>query len=194
MKMTGQLQSQLRDFAILFIAFILSISSVTALGVSSSYWGGHPLYVTPGETKEIALQLQNMDSDAGDLSVSVKLTAGTEIAKLKYVGKVYNMPYGTDDTPVAIIITIPKDAQPGQKWTITSMVVGSPLVKGEGVVQLNTGMQQSFEVIVQQPEEAAAKEAPTLWKNRDFSIIAISISVVLLGIIIFFLVKKRNPS
>ena len=40
--------------------FILLSYSVFAFGVSSPYWDENPLYLKPGETKEVTMILQNM--------------------------------------------------------------------------------------------------------------------------------------
>lgn len=193
MKTIGLLQLHKSIGLLLFL--LLGVSSVSAFGVSSSYWGGHPLYVSPGETKEIAISLQNMDSDTGDISASVKMTSGAEIASLKDEGKIYNMPYGTDNTPVYIEIKIPKDAQPGQTWTLSFDIVSTSATKNQGVIQFNTGVIESFDVVVQQPETATAAQAPeTKGNNMPLIIVSIILGTVLLAIIVIILAKKGSVS
>ena len=193
MKMTGQLLFH-KTIGI-GILILLAMSSVSAFGVSSSYWGGHPLYVSPGEIKEIELDLQNQDSDTGDAIASVAQTSGSEIAQLKEEGKLYDMPYGTAKTPVYIEITIPQDAEPGQTWTLTFDVVSSADQKNPGVIQFNTGMKVSFDVVVQSNEEntTTTQEAPeSTSDNTKWIIGAVLIGIVIIAIILMYASQKRN--
>ena len=89
------------------ILIILSISFISAFGVSSSYWKGNPLLIAPGDTKTISLRLQNMVEDGEDITVRAILTDGFEIASTEE--KDYLVRAGTKDTEVPIKISIPSD-------------------------------------------------------------------------------------
>ena len=164
------------------ILIILSISFISAFGVSTSYWKGNPLSIAPGDTKTISLRLQNIGND-DDITVRAILTDGFEIASTEE--KDYLVKNGTKDTAVPVKISIPSDIAIGTEYRVTvSFKTVTP--GGTGGVVLGTAIDTSFDVLVAEVEVGKAEKG-----NLNF-IIGM---VILLAIIIFILIsafKKKK--
>jgi len=164
---------------------VLLISLVCAAGVSSPYWKGNPLKISPGQTKVVELTLQNMVG-TDDIRMTVEIKQGQNIASLEK--NEYLAEIGTKDTEVPVKITIPEDAQIGTTQTI---VVGFKSIteSTEGTVTFGTAMDTTFDVEITSEAEPEEAELPEL--NLQWTIIAI-VGIIILLIIITFLVKKRK--
>ena len=164
------------------ILIILSISFISAFGVSSSYWKGNPLSIAPGDTKTISLRLQNIGTE-NDVTVRAILTDGFEIASTEE--KDYLVKNGTKDTEVLVKISIPFDTPLGTEYRVTvSFKTVTP--GGTGGVVLGTAIDTSFDVLVAEVEIGKAERG-----NLNF-IIGM---VILIAIIIFILIsvfKKKK--
>ena len=164
------------------ILIILSISFISAFGVSTSYWKGNPLQIAPGDTKTISLRLQNIGTE-DDITVRAILTGGSEIASTEE--KDYLVKNGTKDTAVPVKISIPLDTEIGTEYRVTvSFKTVTP--GGTGGVVLGTAIDTSFDVLVAEVEVGKAEKG-----NVNFTIGM----VILLAIIIFILIsafKKKK--
>ena len=131
------------------ILIILSISFISAFGVSTSYWKGNPLLIAPGDTKTISLRLQNMGTE-DDITIRAILTDGFEIASTEE--KNYLVRAETKDTEVPVKISIPPDTPLGTEYRVTvSFKTVTP--GGTGGVVLGTAIDSSFDVLVSDVEK-----------------------------------------
>jgi len=158
------------------ILIILSISFISAFGVSTSYWKGNPLLIAPGDTKTITLRLQNIGTE-DDVTVRAILTDGFEIASTEE--KNYLVRNGTKDTEVPVKISIPFDTPLGTEYRVTvSFKTVTP--GGTGGVVLGTVIDTSFDVLVAEVEVEKAERV-----NLNFIIGML----ILIAIIIFILIS-----
>ena len=158
------------------ILIILSISFISAFGVSTSYWKGNPLLIAPGDTKTITLRLQNIGTE-NDVTVRAILTNGFEIASTEE--KDYLVRNGTKDTEVPVKISIPSDTPLGTEYRVTvSFKTVTP--GGTGGVVLGTAIDTSFDVLVAEVEVEKAERV-----NLNFIIGML----ILIAIIIFILIS-----
>jgi len=97
------------------ILAVLMLSTVMAFGVSSPYWKGNPLQISPGETKVVKITYQNIGDDALDLTVRAEITKGSEIASLNKQD--YLVRAGTKDTTVEVTVSMPSSATAGSQNT-----------------------------------------------------------------------------
>ena len=135
---------------ILLISTIFLIPNVFAFGISSPYWKDNPLQMHPGETKEIAFNLQNCPSlsetcDQKDIIIQAILEEGEEIAEITS-GSQYTIPFGTADTNIILRISAPEES-PQNIYTI-KFSVSSPPSEEAGNVQLGTKYNVEFSVII----------------------------------------------
>ncbi len=147
----------------LLMAVCLS-TSVAAFGISSPYWKENPLVMSPGESKEVHMTLQNMVGDE-DLTVQAALVSGSEIATLTDESNVYEVKAGTADTKVNMDIVVPEDAMLEDSYNIVVSISTVTSSEGGGV-SLGSAIDKSFEVIIEAPvpeEEMPAYNTTVLW-------------------------------
>lgn len=180
--MKGQINKNICMTTIILI--ILSISFISAFGVSSSYWKGNPLNIAPGDTKTISLRLQNIGTGE-DITVRAILTDGFEIASTKE--KDYLVKNGTKDTEVPVKISIPFDTPLDTEYRVTvSFKTVTP--GGIGGVVLGTAIDTSFDVLVAEVDVEKAERV-----NLNFIIgIAVLIAIIIFFILISVFKRKKK--
>ena len=163
--------------------------NVKAFGVSSPYWDENPLFVKPGETKEVTMILQNMVGSE-DLIMIAELKGGKEIAIITDPSTTYNVPLGINNVPVHLRINIPEDAKPSQSWNIgVSFTTVTPATGGVG---LAGAIVKGFPVKV--IEEAKPTIIPKVSEGLTGFIILIIILVILMLIIKYIYKGKENKN
>ena len=175
----------IKIWAILFL-FVLLIGFVSAFGVSSDYWVGNPLKISPGETKTISLRLQNIIG-AEDIKVRAILKEGQGIARTE--GNDYLVEVGTKDTEVPVTVSIPANTPLGNTYQIT-VSFDSVTPSNEGAIFLGTGMDTTFDVLVAPaapPEEV--KLAPAEEVKSKSAVLLWMIGLIILLILIFIIIK-----
>ena len=166
------------------ILIILSISFISAFGVSTSYWKGNPLLIAPGDTKTISLRLQNMVEDGEDITVRAILTDGFEIASTEE--KDYLVRAGTKDTEVPIKISIPLDTPLGTEYRVTvSFKTITP--GGTGGVVLGIAIDTSLDVLVAEVGVEKAERG-----NLNFIIGMVTLIAIIIFILISAFKKKKK--
>lgn len=166
--------------ALLFL-FLVSASLVSAFGVSAPYWKDNPLVMTPGETRTVNLNLQNMVGNE-DVTVKILVVEGEDIAQLEK--DVFTIKAGTSDAVIPIKITLSKGGiEPKKiKLEIKSITPGET-----GSVSMGTGMVVAFDVVT---ITANATEQQPISKNSKMIIaVILAIAVIILVYTTFF---KKN--
>ncbi|MBX4212385.1 hypothetical protein KW787_02960 [Candidatus Pacearchaeota archaeon] len=182
---------QMRTYLAIGI-FLMMVASAAAAGVSSEYWKGaneKPLYVSPGETKDISFTLQNMVG-SDDVSFKAEIINGSSIARIIDTNQVYAVPIGTKDTKVNIRISIPQSAKIGDRYNVGASF--STLTGQEsGQFKIGSAFEEYFDVIVvEKAPEAKALAASTIISSTTLYIILGCL--VLIIIIIAVVVKKKS--
>jgi len=175
---------------------VLMTSTVFAFGVSSPYWKGNPLTISPGETKVVKINYQNMGADAQDLTVRAQITQGSEIASIKKQD--YLVKAGTKDTAVEVTVSIPQSTKAGAKYQVT--LTSSSVTPGaEGGVSLGVGMDTTFDVeVVSPPPVVTPTTIPTttaeLPQEKDNSgvIIFACLAIIIIAVILLIIIKKKK--
>lgn len=163
----------------MFVLAIMLVSTVSAIGVSSSYWGDNPLTMLKGETKTITLNLENT-LGTKDETISATVTDGAAIASITQ--GTYLVKAGQSGVPVQVRISIPMDAEVGDTIKVT-FAFNTIAPQGTGVISVATGVSKSFDVVVVEKE---GKGLSTAW------IVAIVVVVVILAWMIFAGKKKKK--
>jgi len=159
---------------------LICISNISAFAISSAYWRENPLILTPGESKEFFLTLQNLGATS-DLNLRAVVTTGSSVLRLAGSSNIYTIPAGQMGE-VNFIATLPADSKPGQ---IYSVQINFAEVKDSqsGEFGFGTAIGQSFDIIAISP----VKE-PT--KTPLLTVILLAVGVALLVAIILILGKK----
>lgn len=171
------MESKIISSASILLLTLLTISLVSAAGVSSPYWEGNPLEMAKGETTTVDLNVQNMVGE-DNLEFTIELVSGGEIAVLKTTS--VSVDAGTKDTVVPVEISIARDAVTGET-TVVRVEFKTVGTDEEGMITVGTGMNIEFDVIV--TEETVQRNYTT--------IIALGI-LALLAAITYLIYKKKK--
>lgn len=159
------------------IAFLFTVSLVSALGVSAPYWDGNPMHVDKGEKTTVELNLQNMVGNE-DATLSAEIIQGSDIASLDKTE--HTIQSGTSDYIVPLEISIPRDATGTKKVEIEFKTVTPGQ---EGSVTMGTGMTVAFDVVI--------SDKITSSPNMTWYIVAV-VLIALAGGIVFYFHRKKN--
>src|SRR3989344_2666120 len=183
--------NMVKIYKIIFIItlFILLSYSVFAFGVSSPYWDENPLYLKPGETKEVTMILQNMVGE-DDIKMTGELNSGSEIAVLINPGIIYDVPLGSNNVPVNLRITVPEDAKPGKEWQVG--VLFKTIADNTGGVGISGGISKGFKVIVKEEQEVSSEASRTEGKQTLTQFIILLVILIVLGLIIKYFYKGKH--
>ncbi len=176
-----------------FIVVILLIAfsyGVNAFGVSSPYWDENPLYVQPGETKDVAMSLQNMVGDS-DVTAIADLRSGSEIATITDDNKNYLVPLGVSNVPVNLKIQIPVDAKPGKEWNI-GITFNTVAENTGGGVGIGSGVTKGFKVIVAEKPKISAQASKILGIQTLTGVIILIVILIILFLGIKHFYKRKN--
>jgi len=181
----------MRKIIILGIFLLVMLSfNVNAFGVSSPYWDENPLYVSPGETKEVTMYIQNMVGNE-DITMIAKASGNTEIFTILDSNTNYFVPAGASNIPVHLKITIPVDAPPGKRWDVAVSFTTAPSPTGGGV-GISGAVVKGFPVILK--EEAKTTTTPKVSENLTGFIILVAILIVLVILFKQFYKRKNNKN
>jgi len=207
-----KMKTKYNFFIIVSLLLVLLSFNAYAFGVTAFYWDKKPLYLNPGESREIqAFGLQNMVGEK-DMTIRVEQISGFEIAQIIDKSLNYKIPYGSKDVYINMKITIPPEDEIGQVYSVGLRFRETAGEKQGESVQTVGGMTNSIEVVVgkriegiQKTEEIVEEpkeEQPlaTLTKpleENGYVIIGLITLIIILVIIIIFIKYehkiKRKP-
>lgn len=167
------------------LSFLLLIAVVSAVGVTSFYWNGdneQPLYLAPGETKDIYFELQNMVGDS-DVTFKAQIINGSDIAQIIDKNDVYQVPAGTKDTRVNVKVSAPVSAKSGERFNVG--LTFTTVTANTGGFTFGSAFDKYFDLIIV-AEKTQEKQAGTGW------IIYALIGLIILIIIIILVTKSRQ--
>ena len=170
---------------------LLIFPLVNAFGVTTFYWDEKPLVMYPGETKDVYVELQNVD---GTKDITLKASMGdNSIATIIDPNNEYFVPLGSKDIKVNINMKIPEDAPLGSKYDISvSFKEVTETDKGK-MLQIAGAIGTSIPVVVKSPDEVSI-ETPSFTNSKNTPItylwVLIIIIIVIIGFIILFKKKK----
>jgi len=169
---------------VLAVLILLSVN-VLAFGVGSKYWQENPLIISPGETKDIFVTLQNMAGET-DLLATGKITTGSEIAWITDADKTYLVPTGGEIIQVNIRVSVPIDAQLGDlKELIISFTTQGT---GDGPLSIGSAVEREIPISIQEkPKEVIVEEA-----GMPAWVIYLILVIIALIIIIVIIVKNKK--
>jgi len=179
---------------LLFGMVLVSLSVVSAFGVSTPYWDENPLRLAPGESMDVELVLQNMAGSAGDTTLRAEMAddAGG-IASLVDSDLDYFVPFGSDDVKVRARVAVPMNVVDGgtREVVLSFTQVGQ---EGAGMVSVSGGFTTKFPVFV-----VATKESVLFQPKPEVEVPQKSyfwvwvLVVVLVLVLVWFAWKKSFP-
>lgn len=181
------------------IFFLIFISTfIYAWGPGGLYSAGIPLVLSPGDSKEVVIELQNLVG-GGDLKIQATLLKGLEITSLDN-SIIYDVPFGRNDIPVKLQINIPKDAKIGTDYTVT--ILFSPVSSGSdgGFIPMSGAIEKTFPVqvrekavplVVSPPAPVVVAEKTNTNSNATFYLV-FGLIILIIAIILYYLFKGKN--
>ena len=178
-------QSVMRALAVFGIVLLSMSAFVSALGVSIHYTKNSPLQLSPGESKTVPLNLQNVVGTS-DVPVRLTISHGSEVATMDVTD--YVLKAGSSDTYASVLVSVPSDAAIGTEYPITLTL--STLGTGQQgqMIALATAMDVSFPVKVVAPKvtEKPGMSSGMLW------VIGVIVALAVLWILFKLLLGKKK--
>src|SRR3989339_769822 len=132
------------NMMLMFGMILVSLSMVSAFGVSTPYWDENPLRLAPGESMDVELVLQNMAGSAGGTKLSAGMAddAGGG-SRLVDSDLDYFVPFGSDDVKVRVRVAVPMNVVDGgtREVVLSFTQVGQ---EGAGMVSVSGGFSTKF--------------------------------------------------
>ena len=185
---------KIKNIKIIILSMFLLITlsfNVNAFGVSSPYWDDNPLYMHPGETKDVVMVLQNMVGGE-NIKMTAELNSGKEIAMLTDQSTTYNVPLGSNNVPVHLKITVPSNAKPKQEWQVG--VSFKTIAENTGGVSIGGAVDKGFKVIIAQPKISTQAPKETKITQNSFGFIILVVILVTLILTLKHFNKKKEES
>jgi len=172
--------------ALMILSVVLPFTA--AFGVTSPYWDNRPLTMHPGETIEFELILQNMVGGE-DLTMEAEVVDGAAFATLTDSTTVYAVPFGTNDVPVKVRVTIPNETSLGPIDRIG--ISFTPIRSGEGeMVELGAAVKTDIPLIVDPWPKAPERKFPLPVTALAGAGILILIILIVIGVVVAR--RRRN--
>jgi hypothetical protein len=183
--MINKIMMNVKTLAIFAIVLVSMASFVGALGVGMPYSSSHPLEMSPGESKEVLVNLQN-GVGTEDVTVQLAISEGNEIAWTPSSN--YVLQAKTFDTFAPVTISIPGNASVGKVYNVK--VSMNTLAKSTGgqMISLGFAADSSFPVKV----VAEVKEERPAFSLGDLRTVVIVIIILLILWMIISAMKSKG--
>jgi len=180
----------MNKITISIVLVLLSISFVSAAGVTAQYWNGpdpNPLNLNPGETRDIQYFLMNQIGDE-NITIRADVVNGTDIAKITDASNIYKVPKGTKDVAVNVRVSVPTTAKLGDKYDV-GLVFSTISEPKAGSFSILSAYERHFDVIIPLPAASQpVTQAETNGSSWVITLIVLAIVVIVLAIL--FLQRK----
>ena len=174
---------------ILTFAVLLAVAmmaSVSAAGVGWPYMEGNTLRLQPGEISSVKFTFQNLGT-TDDMTFKASISQGSEVASF-IGGNNYVVPANTADRSAFLKISIPENAVVGTKYQVTVMFAQAASGAGIGI-NVGTGMEISFNVMVEAPQPAAAEQPAIAPISTTAWVVG---AVIVVAIILWLALRKKK--
>lgn len=161
------------------MGILLTVNFLSAFAVSSAYYEGNPLLISPGEEKTVDVVLQNM-AGSEEIVVAAKIVEGENIARVVGFEDSYSVPVG-ERRKVSLKIDIPEEFRIGDE---TDVILSFSTVSDSesGTFGFGSGIESVIPVKI---IASSGVEEKQVW--LPFIIV---LAVIALVLIIFFIIKK----
>ena len=168
------------------ITLVLTINLTIAFNAMSNYGEQTPLTISPGEQKEVLINIYPNPSDK-DVKVEATIEKGMNIASITDTSNIYDLSSGNPGL-VHMNINIPLTAKIGSEYLIVSRYIDKTTKPSAGMVGIEIQATNTFKVkVVAKPGTEA--ETPSSM-NSTWLIVGI-IAILVVIAIIWFAMKKK---
>ena len=173
------------------IFMLVLIPGTYAAGITSPYWDTKPLTMKPGETVDVELTLQNMVG-GDDLTFVGSITQGADIVSITDTIQEYKVPFGEKNVPVHLRVSLPLNALPSDQPRTVAVSFKQITKQEGGMVQLGTGIQSTFPVLVEAPPAAAAGGESPFSAGSPSNLIVPVIALLAVALIVGIVMARRR--
>lgn len=168
---------------IIYFLILLSLAfpCVHGYGIASGYLENNTMLLSPGESREHIIELQNSDN----IPLKMNFFLDSDIASVIDPQEYYLVGNMTPIRQITVLIKIPEDAKPGDEYVIKYWT--TPFSDSNKSINLNIQLSNSFKVLVKEPEENPEKKKfylPNL-------LIPVSIGIIFIFILVILFRKNR---
>lgn len=175
----------MKKLIISIIILVMLSSSVLGFGVTD--WFSGPIVIAPGGTTEVPLELQNMIGNE-DLIVKVDIKEGNDLVTIKE-GIEIDVPLNVKKR-ISVIVKVPENYTEGDYPVNIEFVTVTP--KGEGQVQIGTGVTKIFSVSVNKGTPIESKGESSIKNIGWITVLVILAILIIIMIIVKFIGKKKR--
>jgi hypothetical protein len=164
------------------IVTLFLVSHISAFAISAEYHEGNPLYILPGESKEVPFILQNLGGTS-DVDIKLEIGTGKEFIKINDPSDIYIIPAGSR-TSVNLTMSIPANAKLKEIYPVSLDFV--TLSKSEsGAFTLSSAISQRFNAII-------GTGIPSTKPALNFTVMAIIAGLLAVGAFSYLAISKRR--
>jgi hypothetical protein len=159
---------------ILFLFFICFCINVNAFGIASPYLENNEMSVSPGESKDYKIELQNVDP----IEIKVKFFLESNITKIVDEKEFYFVGNKTPIKEVILRVTLPENAKPGEEFKVKYGAY--PLSSSDAPVSLSIRLNKEFTVkTIGEIQERSTKKESLIYPVAIITVILVTLSVVI---------------
>lgn len=182
--MSNNLKNTMKTISLALLLTLLILPLVASVGVANSYWDEKPLKLAPGEGTQISLRLQNEETEA----ITMEVSLDSPIASLPN-GNTYEVPPGRVSVPVYLDVKIPEDASVGTDYTIYTSFKQISSGEGEGFFQVAQGITSKVPVEIVGEEESELYGQKT---ESNISLWMIGLIVLVIAVFVAILISRKR--
>jgi len=193
LKRNEKMKNKISRYVLLITTLLVALPAVLGFGITTPYWDTNPLVMRPGETQEVTLVLQNMIGGE-DLTFKASIKEGTEFATLIDENNQYIVPFGSDNVPVKLRISIPKETAPLKTMIRITFSQVQQAKEGQ-MIEMSGAItsQIPLEIVSSTPSKneesgAVSEEISDTASSSSLSVILVGVGVAVLAIIIIIIV------
>jgi len=172
---------KMKNNIIVFIVTLFILTPfVNAFGATTYHWEDSPLEISPGETKQTELVLQNMVGEK-DLYLSAEIIEGSDITSILDDETTYFIPFGSKDVIVNLEVSIPDSYEIGGRQNV--VVSFKEAVEDEGqMVQMSGAVSVSIPILVKELDDTL--EGSPESSGFPYGVVVVLGSMIVVGIIL----------
>ena len=159
---------------LLILFFICSFTNANAFGIASPYLENNEMILSPGESKDYRIEIQNVDL----VEIKVKFFLESNITQIVDEKEFYLVGNKTQVQEIFLRVRVPENAKPGEEFKVKYGAY--PLSSSDAPVSLSIRLNKEFTVkTIGETENKNSKKESLIYPVIIITIILITLSVVI---------------
>ena len=180
----------MKYFLVSLVVLLMVFPMISAVALSQDYHNLNPLRVSPGDSVDVVFGRFQNNGDV-DKTIEITLVDDAGIATLLNDGlDSFVISAGDSNVPLNVRVSIPADVVKGTEYTILVNYKDVSSSDASGMITFTDSKTVSIPVIADEALENPSDSEQD--KSSLFLWIAIIVGVILIGLIIFWIIKLRE--